>query len=390
MQHVSSTCIFTGQSLTREIDNTNSKHLELYSIMGEYDNAGFPMTYCLLSTATAIELGKRKLAIAAWSQCLRDKYGVKPVFIHTDKDMGEIGTSKDVWEAKINLCWWHLRQAVRTRLVKAKLSTSPYNLDRARAEYDFIKPDFIPAGMRVDINDYEGGTPDDELPSLVNGQPSLTVIQHPASQPSPATLILTATTPSSVPDPNSQSPHEPPTAQCPTQLCMPLGDTTNLLRIKLLLPSIASALGRVIRGAGFRLSIPAMLLPTIEEQKERDEEERTINEEREVSVTREDEDGDKQGRRTFCPALYRDTIINMMERHYCAHPLIPGSSPPDAKLIKKWAVQRMYDFCSKHELPEVWVYLWENWYREGRWELWARCAHKIIPVLKTTMILESQ
>ena len=57
------------------------------------------------------------------------------------------------------------------------------------------------------------------------------------------------------------------------------------------------------------------------------------------------------------PPLYREAIINMMEWRYCAHPSTPGSSPPDAKLIKKWAVQRMYDFCTKHELPEVWAYL---------------------------------
>ncbi|KAF8229248.1 hypothetical protein L208DRAFT_1200603, partial [Tricholoma matsutake] len=91
-------------------DNTNSKHLELYSIMSEYDNAGFPMTYCLLSTATANDLGKWKLVTAAWSRCLHNKYGVKPVFIHTDKDMGKIGTLKDIWKAKINLCWWHLSE----------------------------------------------------------------------------------------------------------------------------------------------------------------------------------------------------------------------------------------------------------------------------------------
>ena len=90
------------------IDNTNSKHLELYSTMGKYNNAGFPMTYCLLSTATAIDLGKRKKLIIAWSQCLQDKYGVDPEFVHTDKDMGEISAAKDVWRAKINLCWWHL------------------------------------------------------------------------------------------------------------------------------------------------------------------------------------------------------------------------------------------------------------------------------------------
>jgi hypothetical protein len=60
----------------------------------------------------------------------------------------------------INLCWWHLRRAVRTRLAKAKLATSPYNLDLAMAEYTFIKPDFVPPGTRVDIEDYEGGIPE--------------------------------------------------------------------------------------------------------------------------------------------------------------------------------------------------------------------------------------
>ena len=83
--------------------------------------------------------------------------------------------------------------------------------------------------------------------------------------------------------------------------------------------------------------------------------------EREEGIS--DEDNGKQRQRTFCPPLYREAI--------CAHPSTPGSSPPDAKLIKKWAVQRMYDFCMKHELPEVWVYLWENWYCPGHWDLWA-------------------
>ena len=53
--------------LTHNIDNTNSEHFELYSKMGEYDNAGFPMTYSLLLTTTAIDTGKWKKAIAAWS-----------------------------------------------------------------------------------------------------------------------------------------------------------------------------------------------------------------------------------------------------------------------------------------------------------------------------------
>lgn len=90
--------------------------------------------------------------------------------------------------------------------------------------------------------------------------------------------------------------------------------------------------------------------------------------ENEVDVSEGEDDG--KGRHTFCPALYRDPIIKMVERHYCAHPLVPGYAPPEPIGIKRWAVQQMYNFCVKHELPEVWAYLWENWYRKGHWELW--------------------
>ncbi|KAJ7782505.1 hypothetical protein DFH07DRAFT_717350, partial [Mycena maculata] len=57
--------------------------------------------------------------------------------------------------------------------------------------------------------------------------------------------------------------------------------------------------------------------------------------------------------------------------------------------IKRWAVTQMYKFCVEHDLREVWAYLWENWYRSSRWELWARSVYPEIPILKTTMILES-
>jgi hypothetical protein len=86
-------------------DNTNSKHLELYSMMGEYDNAGFPVSYCLLSTSSAIDQGKCMQALTAWANCLHKKYGLKPVFTHVDKDMAEIGSLQSVWDAKISICW---------------------------------------------------------------------------------------------------------------------------------------------------------------------------------------------------------------------------------------------------------------------------------------------
>src|SRR5882762_7463279 len=77
------------------------------------------------------------------------------------------------------------------------------------------------------------------------------------------------------------------------------------------------------------------------------------------------------GRHTFCPLEHRDTIVKMMERHFCAHPLIPGYSAPTLEGIKSWAVKQIYEYCVHYDLPNLWAYLWENWYRRGRWELWA-------------------
>jgi hypothetical protein len=54
------------------LDNTNSMNLELYSMMAEYDNAGFPLSYCYLSTAESVELGKRKKALKVWMVEVRE------------------------------------------------------------------------------------------------------------------------------------------------------------------------------------------------------------------------------------------------------------------------------------------------------------------------------
>ncbi|KAH8996443.1 hypothetical protein EDB86DRAFT_2803978 [Lactarius hatsudake] len=54
-----------------------------------------------------------------------------------------------------------------------------------------------------------------------------------------------------------------------------------------------------------------------------------------------------------------------------------------------WAVKQMYSLCVHHDLPNLWAYLWENWYRRGRWELWVRSGEpREIPRLKTMMFVE--
>jgi hypothetical protein len=142
----------------KNVDNTNSRHLELYTVLGEYDNAGFPLSYCLLTTASSVEDRKRTKALEAWAAILREEHSVVPRFVHTDKDMAEIGASRRIWpEAKHQLCWWHQREAVRRRL-KGNLPTLVYNAPRAVREHAFINIAFKPYG-RVDPSDIEGGVP---------------------------------------------------------------------------------------------------------------------------------------------------------------------------------------------------------------------------------------
>lgn len=320
--------------LTPKIDNTNSKHLELFTVLGEYDNAGFPISYCLISTVNATDIGKKMKALAAWESVLSTKYGIIPQFVHVDKDMAEIGSCRKTWPlAKIQLCWWHLRKAVRTRLQLNKLSTTPYNVKRARAEFRFISAEFQPPG-RADPKENEGGVPGES-----------------------STPIISESTTPTIQGPNSLFIRIPN----PSQSRIVLEDTINKIGGTSMNVPVANNIPRLT------ITLP----PITNNDTQTNEEQSDI-------------------RRTFCSSEFRTNIVDMMERHLCAHPLIPGYSAPSREGIKEWAVKQMYEFCVKHDLREVWAYLWENWYRCGRWELWARCADDNIPRLKTTMMVEAQ
>lgn len=334
-------------------------------MLGEYDNAGFPLAYCLLSTATAIDQGKRTKALSIWAKCLRDGYGIHPIFAHVDKDMAEIGCLKEVWKTKISLCWWHLRRAVRTRLANCKLATTPYNVERACAEYSFINRDFKPAGKKTDPGDYEGGLPEPDMQAAPPAcQPQSAVPPPlPSTDPDAANILRIKIPVVKQPPPPPVLSPNPPLSPVPNPPVAPsMANTFTLGR------------DRVER---LMIRVPATQ-PLVEPSGKPEEE---VNSDDETTTGT---------RRTFCSTLYRDTIITMMEKHFCAHPLIPGYAPPSREGIRRWAVQQMYLFCVENELPEVWAYLWENWYRSGRWNLWARSAHDEIPILKTTMMVEAQ
>jgi hypothetical protein len=118
-------------------------------------------------------------ALSAWAVCVRDKYKINPVFAHVDKDMAEIGMLRDVWDPKVQICWWHLKQAVQQRLTSSKLTTTPYNPQRARDKFRFIHESFQPIGQS-DSTEHEGGLPDDQ--SASNPQP-LSLFDNPNAIP---------------------------------------------------------------------------------------------------------------------------------------------------------------------------------------------------------------
>lgn len=355
-----------------EIDNTNSRHLELYTVLGEFDNAGFPLSYCLLTTASSLEDRKRTRALEAWVAVLRDEYGVIPRFVHTDKDMAEIGASRRVWpEAKHQLCWWHQREALRRRL-KGNLPTSIYNAQRARREHPFIDLTFTPFG-RADPNDCEGRVPGE-------------ICEQEDSKAMP----LTGT------DPNSIKIRIPPFTSQGTHDLEGAEDSAGglMLQVSNSLLGLSGSTAPLVTGDRdwVPLAVAEPRAPTDNSKLTiRIPPLSTIRETRPIEAEPDPDEETTPGRRTFCPIEYRAAVVELMERHFCAHPLIPGYSAPTPEGIKAWAVKQAYDFCVLHELPNLWAYLWENWYRRGRWELWARSGNpKEIPRLKTMMFVEGQ
>ena len=298
-------------------DNTNSKHLELYTVLSKYNNFGFPLSYCLLTTASSVDVGKRTRALEAWVTVLCNKYGIHPRFVHTDKDMAEIGASRRVWpEAKHQLCWWHQCKAVWRRL-KGNLPTSIYNPLRARDKYGFIDLGFRPHGC-ADPNNIKGN-----VPGVFHEQD----IQR-------GSILRTSN------DPNSIKIHIPIQSSQSTQVdhasMTPLAGTLKLATW-----------------------IPASL-PSCETN---------------LCTGDESDEETTNGRHTFCPIEFCAAIVDLMEHHFCAHPLIPGYSALTPNGIKAWAVKQMYQFCVHWDLPNLWAYLWENWYWRGRWELWAQSGN---------------
>jgi hypothetical protein len=292
---------------------------------------------------------------------LCDKYGVNPRFVHTDKDMAEIGASRQTWtESKHQLCWWHLHEAVRRRL-KGNLLTTVYHPQRAVHEHPFISTSFKPHG-HADPDDTEGPAPgevyerrhqhgDASTTSISGSDPNSVKIRIPALASQSLDVPEPTAHPAEIRGLEVQEPRAHPTAsespEAPEPMVRPATSRGPELPDPIIrlaasrCPGVREPMACADHPRPLMIRIPALSLKH-----------------KTASTTEDGPDEDvTNGRRTFCPMEDRATVVNMMERHLCAHPLIPGYSAPTPEGIKAWAVKQIYEFCFLHDLPNLWAYL---------------------------------
>ncbi|PKC65982.1 hypothetical protein RhiirA1_513231 [Rhizophagus irregularis] len=107
--------------------------------MGVIDGTGFPLSYLIIS------VGKNRNItgiLTQWMQALKERNMRNFPFILTDKDFSEINAAQTVWpEARLQLCVWHLRRAIKQRLSSNKIGTYySYNPKVAHEECSSIDP----------------------------------------------------------------------------------------------------------------------------------------------------------------------------------------------------------------------------------------------------------
>jgi len=89
--------------------------------------------------------GARTSALTQFFRTLYLNSLQSPEFFMTDKDWAQINTARQTWPTtKIQLCYWHLRRAVKKRLADSSVNTNIYDAEYANREVNFIDVNFHP------------------------------------------------------------------------------------------------------------------------------------------------------------------------------------------------------------------------------------------------------
>ena len=105
-----------------------------------------------------------------------------------------------------------------------------------------------------------------------------------------------------------------------------------------------------------------------------------------------DERFPEKGRVSVASVDESNALLAIFSRHFNMHPLIPDQNGTlrSPEQIHMDCVREMYTWCRARDYFRLWAYLYVNWYTPDMWKLWSRSlVPTMIPVLKTTMIVES-
>ncbi|KAE8218322.1 hypothetical protein CF319_g7780 [Tilletia indica] len=113
---------------------TNSSGHDLFAVLAEVDGTGVPLMYLLLDTKDMRGDGRR-IEILSQVLAMLKGMGISPLFVGCDKESAELRAIGQVWpDAKIQLCYWHVRRALRQRLGNGKATmTNHYDAYEAKA-----------------------------------------------------------------------------------------------------------------------------------------------------------------------------------------------------------------------------------------------------------------
>ena len=101
---------------------TNHAGMDLFAVLAELDGTGVVLAYCFVGVSPSHD-GPRRADAGALT-CVLEQFlqrirmaGFNPSFFGTDKDTSEIAAVKLVWpEATLQLCYWHAKRSIRTKL----------------------------------------------------------------------------------------------------------------------------------------------------------------------------------------------------------------------------------------------------------------------------------
>jgi hypothetical protein len=131
---------------------TNNMVMDLFAVLAEVDGTGVLLAYCFTQLFKDNDRGVRRTEPGALKAILEQflrplqASGFNPTFFGTDKDISEISAIRQIWPGTtIQLCYWHARRAVRTKLTSSRETNAQG--DYKPSEAQAVIPDLV-AGPR--------------------------------------------------------------------------------------------------------------------------------------------------------------------------------------------------------------------------------------------------